>query len=50
MACLCQVRAHVEAQIVLIAAGKADKAAVVSHTLEQVIKEHDTYSFMESKS
>jgi hypothetical protein len=33
-----QVRAHVEAQIGLIAAGKADKAAVVEHTLRQFVQ------------
>jgi DNA topoisomerase III len=33
-----QVRAHVEAQIGLIAAGKADKAAVVEHTLQQFVQ------------
>lgn len=33
-----QVRAHVEAQIALIAAGKADKAAVVEHTLQQFVQ------------
>jgi DNA topoisomerase IA len=34
--CFCaQVRAHVEQQIGLIAEGKAQKDAVVRHTLEQ---------------
>lgn len=35
--CLCcfQVRSHVEKQINLIAAGSAEKEAVVAHTLEQ---------------
>lgn len=32
-----QVRAHVESQIALIAAGKADKSAVVDHTLQQFL-------------
>lgn len=35
--CGFQVRAHVESQIALIAAGKADKAAVVEHTLQQFL-------------
>lgn len=30
-----QVRAHVEGQIALVAAGKADKGSVVAHTVEQ---------------
>lgn len=33
-----QVRAHVEEQIGLVAAGKADKEAVVEHTLAQFIQ------------
>ncbi len=32
-----QVRAHVEAQIGLVAQGKARKEAVVAHTLQQVM-------------
>lgn len=38
--CVCdiQVRAHVETQIGLIAAGKADKEAVVEHTLQQFVQ------------
>ena len=33
-----QVRAHVEQQIALVAEGKADKAAVVEHTLQQFLQ------------
>lgn len=33
--CLLQVRAHVEAQINLVAAGQARKESVVNHTVEQ---------------